>query len=69
MKDIEAFSISNPRRKFYKFLFRIPMDDETLAIGEEFCRNWLAERDLTIKRQKIFPIPAHGMFQINVWLN
>jgi hypothetical protein len=69
MKDLEAFSITNPSRKSYKFLFRIPMDDETLLIGEQFCKRWVEERGFTIKRQKIVNMLLHGMFQINIWLN
>ena len=67
--DTEPFCITNPSRKYYKFLFRVPMDDETAPLAEQFCKDWLAEKNWTIKRQKIVNMPLHKMFQIRVWLN
>lgn len=65
----EAFCITNPSRKQYRFLFRVSLDDETLAIGQKFVDEWLLEHGKTIKRQKIVDMPIQGMFEIKTWLN
>lgn len=68
-EELEPFCITNPTRKYYKFLFRSALDDETIILGEQFCKKWLEERGWTIKRQKIVDIRNSFMFQIRVWLN
>jgi hypothetical protein len=67
--DTEPFVITNPSRKFYKFLFRVRLDEETAEMANSFVDNWLADKGWSIKRQKIVNLPLQGMFQIRTWLN
>ncbi len=66
---IEPYSIMNPTRKLYKFLYQESLDECTSESANRYINLWLAEKGWTIKRQKQYAIPEHNMFEIRVWLN
>lgn len=65
----DPFCITNPSRKFYKFLFRVRLDEETLPVAIDFVSKWIDRHSWTIKRQKIVNMPIQDMFEIRAWLN